>query len=252
MPLWRGLLLLCLMTSTMLSAYTTSKISGAGIGAGAPPPPTTPPPINTKLSPNPKKVTRPKPNVHAKYLAKPSAAVGLVPQNQSTSTENLTGVRPDLQIDVHLFAPQDERFGLTVAKMEEVLLHELHLCRIKSGQEATINSSQPRPHLLLEAYVQPINDYYAVFMDMRLIEAACPNRITLRPGEVFQGITWERKQSFCTEKYDITAVVLQKTEDMVIEFSTKYLSDQPAPPIPPQAVTRMPSKPVKAPPPKNR
>lgn len=253
MYLWRGLLMISLIASTSLFGFTTSKISPSGIGASSPPPPATPPPINTKLAPNPKKVTRPKPgDIQKNYLAKPPAKVGVVRQDGTPATETLAGVSPDLFVDVQLFAPSDERFVLNQTSLQRILLHELHLCRIKGGQEAAIKGSEPKAQLRLEVYVIPINDYYAVFMDMRLIEAACPNRIALRPGSIFQGITWERKESFCTQKYDITAVVLQKTDDLAKEFTTKYLNDQPASPIVPEAVIRKASEALKAPPIRNR
>ncbi len=242
MYLWRGLLALSVIATTSLFAtYTSSKIGPTGPTSATPPAAMTPPSVNTKLSPNPKKVTRPKPgDIRKKYLAKPPAKVGLV--RDQTAAETLAGLSPEICVEAQIFAPCDERFVLSPACLQEILLHELRLCRIKSGQEAPTNSKEPRPQLRLEVFIQPICNYYAVFMDIRLIEAACPNRIALQPKEFFQGITWERREVFCSQQYDITALVKQKTAELAQQFSTKYLRDQPAKPLPPQAVTRKPFK----------
>ena len=165
MRFWKGLLVLCLATTASLFAYNPTESQFNPIPSPSSlPPGQAAPPINTPLAPNPKKVTRPKPGqIHTKYLAKPPAQVGLV-KNQKV-TETLTAVSPEILVDVQIYGGAGERFLLNEACLCEIIQHELTLFRIKSNQEAPTNGKEPNPHLQLEVFIQPVGNYYAVFMD---------------------------------------------------------------------------------------
>lgn len=198
----------------------------------AAPPPQQNPPGQPQQGPGQKKIPPPPParppalqtpkNIFTRLSTVfSSPGIAALQGGEWVGTEHLYNLPVDIGLVVEIDKPGSlANVPVTDEKIKELISTSLKSIKL-SQREPIITRQTPLPFLHALIIIHPIEKGYVVYCALRLFEEVQITRTYLKPGIVWQAITWEKQELIVTPADQLLEQVQQTFQSMMGTFTER-------------------------------
>lgn len=136
-------------------------------------------------------------------------------------SEHLYNLSKDLSIDVELIKGTPSGIPVNEDRIKEKIIPALKEIGLNT-RFSLFPGQKPLPFLHVLIMINPIEKGYVAYCALRLFEEVQLNRVYLKPGIVWQAITWEKQELIVFPPEKMEEMIYKTIQDMVSSFISVY------------------------------